>query len=75
MVIIDDFSREHSCLGYYLKIWADHYPFAAEIKGATCQARPKKIVITSNYHPRDIWDDPCILEPILRRFRVILKAL
>lgn len=75
VVIIDDLSKDHERLGYYLKIWADHYPFPGECKGATMQARPKKLVVTSNYHPRDIWDDPSVVEPILRRFKVIHKAL
>lgn len=70
-VIIDDFQKEHHVLGYHLKIWGDHYPFQAERKGATLQARPEKIVVTSNYHPKDIWEDPNVLEPILRRFKVI----
>ena len=69
-VLLDDFQKEHACLGYHLKIWGDHYPFAAETKGSTLQARPDRIVVTSNYHPRDIWDDPAILEPILRRFKL-----
>lgn len=60
-VLLDDIGLEHKCLGYHFKIWADHYPFAAETKGATVKIRPSKIVVTSNYHPRDIWDDPAVL--------------
>lgn len=33
--------------------------------------RPQKLVITSNYHPKDIWADETTLEPILRRFKIV----
>lgn len=69
-VIIEDVQKEHACLGYHFKIWADHYPFPCEIKGSTCKIRPVRIIVTSNYHPRDIWDDPQILAPVLRRFKL-----
>ena len=71
VVLIEDIQTEHACLGYHFKIWADHYPYPAEIKGTTTKIRPQKILVTSNYHPRDIWTDPAVLEPILRRFKVI----
>ena len=70
-ILIDDFQKEHACLGYFLKIWGDHYPFTAEVKGSSLQARPERVLVTSNYHPKDIWDDPAILDPILRRFKLI----
>lgn len=71
VVIIDDFGEEHSCLGYHLKIWADHYPFTAEVKGTTISLRPSKIIVTSNYHPSQIWAKQEQLQPILRRFKMI----
>jgi len=68
-VIIDDFDKTHKCLGHHLKRWADIYSFPAEHKGHTFQIRPLKIVITSNYHPKEIFDeDPVLLEAICRRF-------
>lgn len=71
-VIIEDFDRNHSVLGYHLKIWADRYSFPAEVKGSKINIRPKQIIVTSNYHPQDIWGtDPQTLDPILRRFVVI----
>lgn len=50
-VLIEDIGCEHGYLGYHLKIWADHYPFTAEVKGSTITARPEVILVTSNYHP------------------------
>lgn len=70
-VIIDDFDKNHAVLGYHLKIWADRYSFSAEVKGSTIMIRPRNIIVTSNYHPKDIWGEtPNTLGPILRRFRV-----
>jgi len=70
-VLIDDFDKCHACLGYHLKIWSDRYAFTAEVKGGTITLRPEKIIVTSNYHPKDIWgDNENTLGPIVRRFKV-----
>lgn len=74
-VLIDDFDKKHDGLCHHLKIWADRYPFLAEVKGSTVSIRPKKIIITSNYHPREIWTSDGDLNPILERFRVTRFAL
>lgn len=70
--LLEDYDKEHKCLGHHLKIWADRYPFPVEIKGTTTCIRPQLLVITSNYHPREIWgDEPSTLDPILRRFKLM----
>ena len=71
-MIIDDFDKYHVQLGYELKIWLDHYPFPAERKGEVSNDTPKrKIIVTSNYTPQEIWEDPKTLEPILRRVELV----
>ena len=69
-VIIDDFEQNFGVLGHHMKIWADRYAFMAEQKGTSVSIRPKRIIVTSNYHPRDIWSEGQILSAILRRFKV-----
>lgn len=68
VVIIDDFDKYQKAQGGDIKRWADRYPFPAAIKGGYMQIRPKKIVVTSQYHPNQIWDDQETLDAITRRF-------
>ena len=73
-VLLDDLSPEHKWMSHHVKVWADHYPFTGEQKGSACLIRPKRIIVTSNYHPDDIWkDDPVLLTAIKRRFQIIHK--
>lgn len=70
-VLLEDFGKEHKVLGYHLKVWADRYAFPAEIKGSTIAVRPSRLIVTSQYHPRDIWgDDLDTLNALLRRFKL-----
>lgn len=49
-VIIEDLDPDHcKHLAHHCKIWLDIYAFPCEIKGGKLNARPKKIIITSNY--------------------------
>ena len=71
VVVLDDFAPEHGkYLGYYLKIWADHYVFNAEVKGGMIRIRPKTLVITSQYKLRDCFEEVETKDAVERRFSI-----
>jgi len=70
-ILLDDFGKEHSCLGAHLKHWADHYPFTAESKGGGMVIRPRRVIVTSNYSVADIWECQSMREAIYRRFKLV----
>lgn len=79
VVLIDDFDLQGSCLGHYLKIWADCYSFVAEVKGTTIKPIIDTFYVTSQYLPKDIWCagtdatkwDTELMLAIQRRFEIV----
>lgn len=73
-IVLDDFDKQGVMLGHYLKIWTDKWHCTGEIKGGTVNLRHKRFIVTSNYHPCDLWEeDRTLLEAIERRFEIIKK--
>lgn len=71
-VILDDFGKEHACLGYHLKIWADRYGCILETKGGASSSSFDHFVVTSQYSIEEIWSgDQETIDAINRRFRKI----
>lgn len=75
VVIIDDFDKFQVKQGGDMKRWLDRYPFQAQVKGGYCKVRPVKIIVTSNYHPSEIWDDAVTVQAILRRVELVHLVL
>lgn len=68
VVIIDDFDKFQVKQGGEMKRWCDRYPFRAQVKGDYIFIRPRKIVVTSQYTPEQIWDDDKTVDAVRRRF-------
>lgn len=69
-VIIEEWDPSLACMASFMKKWADHYAFNAETKGGTMMARPKTIVVTSNYTIRECFPNEADHLPLERRFTV-----
>lgn len=54
---MEDIDPTHAVLGHHIKIWADRYPFIGEAKGGAVAPSYQKFVITSQYHPSEIFTD------------------
>jgi len=71
VVVLDDFAPEHGkYLGYFLKIWADHYVFNAEVKGSMLRIRPKRVIITSQYPLHACFEEEQTISALTRRFKI-----
>lgn len=71
-ILIDDLSLKNEYYLEYLKNWADHYPFRAEIKcGHTPLIRPSRIIVTTQYHWDEMTLDAQLRCAIARRFKIV----
>lgn len=71
VVIIDDFDKFQVKQGGDMKRWSDRYAFRAPVKNGYTMMRPTKIIVTSQYKPSQIWDDPETVDAIHRRFKLV----
>jgi len=70
-VVLEDIDPFHVKLGYHLKIWADRYSFRGRVLYGSIVLRPKVFVVTSQYHPNEIWGaDSKTAEAICDRFKI-----
>lgn len=65
-VIIDDFRRDFCTFHELLRI-LDRYEYRIENKGGSRQLLCKLIIITSCYHPRDVYETREDIEQLIRR--------
>nr|ALE29766.1 replication associated protein [Lake Sarah-associated circular virus-39] len=72
-VYLEDIDKYQVKWGGLLKRLADRWPLLVNTKGSMQYIRPKRIIVTSNYNLDEIWSDSGTLDPLLRRFTVILK--
>jgi len=71
-ILCDDFGPDQcKYLCWYLKRWADIYPFPIETKGGGKDIRPKHIIITSQYTIDESFEDQRMVDAIKERFRVL----
>lgn len=72
VVVIEEWAPRNECTASYLKIWADRYPFPAEVKGGNLKRiRPRKIIVTSNYTIDQCFERSEDRDPLKRRFKQV----
>lgn len=72
VVAIEEWSPKNECTASFLKVWADRYPFPAQIKGGCLKKiRPRKIIVLSNYTIDQCFEREEDRGPIKRRFKVV----
>lgn len=69
-VVLDDLDEGGKCLSHYLKIWADVYPVAGEVKGSSTPLAYRLFIVTSNFTIEELFADApqATQDAISRRF-------
>lgn len=67
-VVVDDY--QGGMTASEMKLLLDKRPFAAKVKFGGTFIRPRLVVVTSNYHPKELFG-PKDVGPILRRVTII----
>nr|WAE42621.1 MAG: replication associated protein [Cressdnaviricota sp.] len=72
VVAIEEWAPKNECTASFLKVWADRYPFPAQIKGGSLKKiRPTKVIVLSNYTIDQCFPNAEDREPMKRRFKVV----
>lgn len=74
-VLIDEFRKDFCKFHQLLSPLLDIYPFRVETKGGSRQARYNTLIITSCYHPAEVYDTREDVHQLLRRItkRIFIK--
>lgn len=71
-ILLEDVGESHAAwIGDFIKVWADIYPFRGEVKNSTKLLRPQIVIVTSNYHPKELFPNPNVHLPIMDRFKMM----
>lgn len=69
-ILIDDMRKDYCKFHVLLKL-LDRYPHQVQIKGSTAQINSPVIIITSAFHPSELWCGREDINQLLRRINVI----
>lgn len=72
VILIDDMRRDYAKYHIILRL-LDRYPLMVEVKGGHTQINSKYIIITSAYHPKDLYETREDINQLLRRITIIRK--
>lgn len=75
VVLIEDLDPFQVKWSGMLKRLVDIYPIRVPVKGASLMIRPKRVIVTSNFRIKDIWEDYTTQDCLLRRFIEIEKII
>lgn len=71
-VLFDDLgTTEAGWVSRFVKIWADRYPFIADVKGGSICIRPRRFIVTSQFTIRQLFSEQTTVDALERRFTVI----